>query len=128
MPRRSKGEIEEQRRIGQRIRFHRLRLDLTLAQIADVLEVPYQLVQRLESGAAVLTVPRLLKLAEAFRLDPSELLRDFSNFEAREAFAASQELTADERNLLEAWHRITDRVQKRNVLALLERMTQRDGS
>lgn len=122
------SELEEQKLLGKQIRAVRDRLKLTRNQVADVLDTNELMVKRLESGSAVLTVPRLFKLAEAFQLEPSDLLRDFSSWEAREGSGSLSDLSEEERRLLRAWHRITDRVQKRNVLALLERMTERDGS
>jgi transcriptional regulator with XRE-family HTH domain len=101
-----------------------LRLGLTLGAVAEVLSDPYQMVQRLEAGTAILTIPRLLKLAEAFRMDPADLLREAAAhpYEAREGAVVFHDLTDEERRLLEAWHRIPDRVQKRNLLDLMERM------
>lgn len=122
MPRRSRTEIDEQRRLGKRIQHHRNRLGLTQSQVADHLDVPYQKVQRLERGTATLTIPRLLGLAKAFAIDPAELLRDLAEAEAQEPLLARLPLTEEEERLLAAWHRIDDRVQQRNILDLMERM------
>ena len=117
-------ELEEQQRLGRLLRQYRNRQNLTLNQIADALGAPILLVQRLERGEALLTVPRLLKLAEAFHMDPVDMLREFSPhpLEVRESSLTFHDLTDEERRLLEAWHRINDRVQKRNLLDLMERM------
>jgi transcriptional regulator with XRE-family HTH domain len=90
--------------------------------VADFLETSELMVKRLENGTAILTVPRLLKLAEAFRVDPAELLRDFSNWEARKEALLPKELTEEERRLLEAYHQVEDKMQRRNILDLIERM------
>lgn len=119
---RNPNELEEQRTLGQRIRYRRECLKLTRNQVADFLDTNELMVQRLENGTAILTVPRLIKLAEAFQVDPAELLRDFSGWEAREGAPSLQDLTDEERRLLSAWHRITDKVQRHNVLDLVERM------
>lgn len=128
MSKKRSSELEEQKQLGQQIRLIRDRLKLTRNQVADVLDTNELMVKRLESGTATLTVPRLIKLAEAFGTDPAELLRDFSSWEAREGAPSLQDLTPEERRLLEAWHRIPDRVQKRNILDLVERMSVRESS
>jgi transcriptional regulator with XRE-family HTH domain len=119
---RSTPELDDQRRIGARIKQHRTRLGLTIAQVADHLEVPYLMVQRLERGTATLTVPRLIRLASAFGVEPGELLKDFAGFEANETLAQGSILTAEESRLLQAFHAIPDKVQRRNLLDLMERM------
>jgi transcriptional regulator with XRE-family HTH domain len=115
-------ELEAQQALGRRIRYRRESLKLTRKQVADCLETHELMVKRLENGTAILTVPRLIKLAEAFRVDPAELLRDFSRWEAREDAPSLQDLTDEERRLLSAWHRIPDKVQRHNILDLVERM------
>ncbi len=80
------------------------------------------MVQRLENGTAILTVPRMLKLAEAFGVDPAELLLDLSSWEVREGAIHLRDLSDEERRLLAAWNKIEDRVQRRTVLELVERM------
>ena len=122
MPRRIRTEIDEQKRLGKRIQFHRNRLGLTQGEVAEILDTTYQQVQRLERGTATLTIPRLLLLAEAFRLDPAALLRDLAETEAQEPLLARLPLTEEEERLLTAWHRIDDKVQRRNILDLMERM------
>ena len=120
MSKRSPGELEDQKRLGRILGQHRTRLNLTQSQVAEHLEVPNQLIQRLERGKATLTVPRLLKLAEIFRLAPASLLDSMSDFEAHED--AFDQLTEEEQRLLRAFHRIPDRIQRRNILDLIERM------
>ncbi len=122
MSKRHPEELEEQQALGRRIRYRRESLRLTRGKVADFLETSELMVKRLENGTAILTVPRLLKLAEAFRVDPAELLRDFSNWEAREEALPPKDLTEEERRLLEAYHRVEDKVQRRNILDLIERM------
>ena len=51
------------------------------------------------NGTAILTVPRLIKLAEAFGVDPAELLRDVSSWEASEGAPSLRGLTDEERRL-----------------------------
>lgn len=114
--------MEDQKLLGKQIRTIRDRLKLTRNQVADFLDTNELMVKRLENGTAILTVPRLIKLAEAFGVDPAELLRDFSSWEVREGAPSLQDLTDEERRLLSAWHRITDKVQRHNVLDLVERM------
>ena len=116
------SELEEQRQLGKQIRAIRDRLKLTRNQVADFLDTSELMVQRLENGTAILTVPRLIKLAEAFGVDPAELLRDLSNWEAREGAPSLRDLTPEEDRLIKAWHRIPDKVQRHNVLDLVERM------
>lgn len=123
VPNRTPSELEEQKRLGALLREHRKRSGLSQRQIADALECQILLVQRLERGEALLTIPRLIRLAEAFHIDPTDLLHEVSPFEAHEDLRRPVRLTDEERRLLEAFHRIEDRVQRHNVLALIERMT-----
>lgn len=123
MSKRSPSELEEQKRLGRIICHHRNRLKLTQSQIAEHLEVPNQLVQRLERGEATLTIPRLIKLAEAFQLSPGVFLDSLAETKARKQPAAAASLTDEERRLLQAFHQIPDRIQRRNILDLIERMT-----
>ncbi len=111
---------------GGRIRFRKV-LGLSAGIPGAGLRAPAlmqfrYLIQRIERGEALLTVPRLIKLAEAFGVDPAELLRDFSSWEAREGDPSLRDLTDEERRLLTAWHRFPDKVQRHNVLDLVERM------
>ncbi|MBK8803583.1 MAG: helix-turn-helix transcriptional regulator [Fibrobacteres bacterium] len=122
MSKRSPNELEEQKRLGELIRERRRNAELTQNDLADALDVPLLLIQRIERGEALLTVPRLIKLAEAFQVDPAELLRDLSSWEAREGASSLRDLTHEERRLLSAYHRIEDKVQRRNILDLIERM------
>ncbi|HNY32560.1 MAG TPA: helix-turn-helix transcriptional regulator [Fibrobacteria bacterium] len=118
----SSVELEDQRRLGRQIRAIRDRLKLTRNDVADVLGTSELMVQRLENGTAILTVPRMLKLAEAFGVDPAELLLDLSSWEVREGAIHLRDLSDEERRLLAAWNKIEDRVQRRTVLELVERM------
>lgn len=120
MSKRSLGELEDQKRLGRILGQHRTRLNLTQSQVAEHLEVPNQMVQRLERGEATLTIPRLLKLAEIFQLSPASLLDSMCDFEAHED--AFGQLTEEEQRLLRAFHRVPDRIQRRNILDLIERM------
>ncbi len=122
MSKRNPRELKEQQALGQRIRYRRERLRLTRNHVADFLETSELMVKRLENGTAILTVPRLIKLADAFRVDPAMLLRDFSNWEAREAPPTLKELTEEEHRLLAAYHRVSDKMQRHNILDLIERM------
>lgn len=118
----SSAELEDQRRLGRQIRAIRDRLKLTRNDVADVLGTSELMVQRLENGTAILTVPRMLKLADAFGVDPAELLHDLSSWEVREGAPSLRDLTEEERRLLVAWNRIEDKVQRRTILELVERM------
>jgi len=58
-------------RVGQRLKDVRLMLRMSQTQLADQVGVTFQQIQKYESGASVLAVPRFLAIAEALQADPS---------------------------------------------------------
>ncbi|WP_372784542.1 helix-turn-helix domain-containing protein [Phenylobacterium sp.] len=66
--------------IGRRIRSRRRLLGLTQTQVAEACGVTFQQVQKYESGASAFSVSRLVKLAQALQLPPSDLVGPVTDF------------------------------------------------
>jgi transcriptional regulator with XRE-family HTH domain len=60
--------------VGRRLRHRRRLLGMTQAQVASVMGVRFQQVQKYESAANALTVPRLLQICAALDTTPSVVL------------------------------------------------------
>lgn len=62
--------------IGRRIKFHRNRLGLTQAQVAEKLEVSAKYISSIERGAANVSLSKLNKIANTLNVDLASLLSD----------------------------------------------------
>lgn len=63
--------------IGQLIKFRRKEIGLTQQDLADVLEITYQQVQKYESGQNRIRASMLVKIAEVLRVDLMYFYKDF---------------------------------------------------
>jgi transcriptional regulator with XRE-family HTH domain len=61
-------------KIGKRVRAARLQLDLTQAELAGRLELEEPTVRSIEAGRRGVSIESLLRLADALRVTPGELL------------------------------------------------------
>lgn len=122
MPRTDKSE---QVRLGQWIRSQRLRAGMTQVQLAEKLDISYQVVQRMEKGLARITVQRMNQLGTILGILPGNLMNDFSMVIAGEDPYPIRDvapLSEEERNLLAAFNRIQDKSLRRTVLELVTKM------
>jgi len=63
------------RRVGQRIRKARLERDLTQEDVAFKVGISASYLGQLERGGRGLTLEKLVKIARALKVDPSELTK-----------------------------------------------------
>jgi transcriptional regulator with XRE-family HTH domain len=115
----------EQIRLGQWIRSQRLRAGMTQAQLAEKLDISYQVVQRMEKGLARITVQRMNLLGTIFDILPGDLMNDFSMVMAGEdphPLRDTAPLSEEEQILLAAFHRIQDKSLRRTVVELVAKI------
>lgn len=70
---------EDQRlakRLGERVREHRLRLPATQEEVAEMVGLSAQVYSRLERGGVLPSVPTLLRLCASLQAKPNDLLLD----------------------------------------------------
>jgi transcriptional regulator with XRE-family HTH domain len=111
------------RTIGRNIRFQRMRLGLSLEQLAQSLGVTYQQVQKYEAGVSRLSGTRLERIAAAFDVPIMALLEGIDAAPPGDSPTIASTLgNPDVVRLLEAYSKIADSEMKRRVLALVERI------
>ena len=64
------------KRFGEKLRTLRQRRDLTLRQLATVLEVSNGYISRMETGNKTPNVAMLVKIANFFNVDLNQLVKD----------------------------------------------------
>ncbi len=77
MPRRAEDKevaIQIAKRLGDRARTARSRLDLTQEELSEIVGITAEALGRIERGAALPSFPTLLRLCAALRVSPSDLL------------------------------------------------------
>lgn len=88
------------RNIGKAIAKYRQTAGLTQAQVAEILDISNDAVSRMERGGIMPTVARLIKLAEIFHCDVTDLLTESSplpNDQAKRFALLLKDLDEDER-------------------------------
>ncbi len=119
--------------VGSRIRLFRLEAQMSQTDLAEQLGVTFQQVQKYEKGVNRVGAGRLTKIAAALRVPVSELLGDDgaeqSNRRAvAEARSPLKLLTPPGAlRLLRAYARIDNGHQRRNIVALVERIASGPG-
>lgn len=74
MPRQPCSPIDQA--IGRNIRFHRMRCGMTQADLAAVLGVSFQQIQKYENGRNHIAASRLVKVAARLDVMPAILLKE----------------------------------------------------
>ena len=69
-------KAETKRSLGQTIKMHRTRCNMTQAFVAESLGVSRQAVSKWESGSSDPSTSNLIALAKLFGISPEELLRE----------------------------------------------------
>ena len=114
--------------VGSRIRLFRLEAQMSQTDLAEQLGVTFQQVQKYEKGVNRVGAGRLTKIAAALRVPVSELLGDDgtgrnNRRDVAEARSPLKLITPPGAlKLLRAYARIDDRDQRRNIVALIERI------
>ena len=114
--------------VGQRIRARRMAQGMSQTELSNLLGVTFQQVQKYEKGVNRVGAGRLTKIAAALRVPVSELLGDDgtgrnNRRDVDEARSPLKLITPPGAlKLLRAYARIDDRDQRRNIVALIERI------
>ena len=77
---------ETRRSLGETIKAHRMRCQMTQEFVAESLGVSRQAVSRWETGTADPSTSNLIALAKLFDVSPAELLRETAGGEGTRAF------------------------------------------
>ena len=119
--------------VGSRIRLFRLEAQMSQTDLAEQLGVTFQQVQKYEKGVNRVGAGRLTKIAAALRVPVSELLGDDgtgrnNRRDVDEARSPLKVLTVPGAlRLLKAYAQISDGHQRRNIVALVERIVSGPG-
>ena len=114
--------------VGSRIRLFRLEAQMSQTDLAEQLGVTFQQVQKYEKGMNRIGAGRLTKIAAVLGMPVSELLGDDGAEQSnRRAVAEARSplkliTPPGALKLLRAYARIDDRDQRRNIVALIERI------
>ena len=114
--------------VGSRIRLLRQRAQMSQTDLAEQLGVTFQQVQKYEKGMNRIGAGRLTKIAAVLGMPVSELLGDDGAAQSnRRAVAEARSplkliTPPGALKLLRAYARIDDRDQRRNIVALIERI------
>lgn len=100
--------------VGKAIARQRQQADLTQEQVAEHLNIGMEAVSRMERGIVVPTVVRLAELAQLFRCELADFLRETSNRPTEQSIVLSQQLArlndADRTLLLDTTLRLVERL------------------
>ena len=106
--------------IGSLIREMRKAAGMSQMRLADKIGVSYQQVQKYEKGASKLSVPRLMQIAEVFRVPVTAFLEDTGLGKVAESQAAYSNLTEDEAQMLMLFRRLKRKKLKNSFLEMLK--------
>jgi transcriptional regulator with XRE-family HTH domain len=119
--------------VGSRIRLLRQGAQMSQTDLAEQLGVTFQQVQKYEKGMNRIGAGRLTKIAAVLGMPVSELLGDDGAAQSnRRALAEARSplkliTPPGALKLLRAYARIYDRDQRRNIVALVERIASGPG-
>ena len=119
--------------VGSRIRLLRQGAQMSQTDLAEQLGVTFQQVQKYEKGMNRIGAGRLTKIAAVLGMPVSELLADDGAAQSnRRAVAEARSplkliTPPGALKLLRAYARIDDRDQRRNIVALVERIASGPG-
>ncbi|MGA2477829.1 MAG: helix-turn-helix transcriptional regulator [Spirochaetia bacterium] len=114
--------------IGKRIRFYRLQRGLTQMELADLVGVSYQQIQKYENEKSQITLRRLIVLAKVLDTSPTAILSAPTGSRLSEKPGRQQSARPrEERTLLELYSKINSPQLKRTVLRLVRNIVEQQG-
>ena len=119
--------------VAEKLRFYREACALSHQQVADALHVDRSSYSKYESGSTAVNIKTLLKLAQIFNVNPTDLLPDESDGGKRpdrlkdsaRADSPIYQLSKDERGLI-ARYRVLSKAEKKQVLELMGNLSKKD--
>lgn len=109
----TKPKITTSREIGARIKERRMELRMSQEDLAELLNVSYQQVQRYENGTSKLNVEKLQVISEALAVPITYF---FESYKPAASENFQPYLTSDENRLLRYFRRIKDSTSKTTVI------------
>ena len=103
--------------IGKKIRELRNANGLSQSQLASMLGLSYQQVQKYEKGANCPNVTRLFQIADVFEVNPIELILPEGYKEKKKK---ATQLKNDEISVLQLYRKLSRKSQKKAVMEMLQ--------
>jgi transcriptional regulator with XRE-family HTH domain len=112
--------------VGKRVRARRTELGMSQTQLAEVLKITFQQVQKYERGVNRVTCSRLSEIASALNVPITFFFSEPAMRAAKRQPIYDLEIgeIADGRRLLTAFQRLPNRAFKLHVIELLERIVE----
>ena len=109
----TKPKITTSREIGARIKKRRTELMMSQEELAEMLNISYQQVQRYENGTSKLNVEKIQIISEALSIPMSYF---FESYKPAVAENTVPYMTSDENRLLRYFRKIRDNTSKTTVI------------
>ena len=109
----TKPKITTSKEIGARIKKRRTELRMSQEELAEMLNVSYQQVQRYENGTSKLNVEKIQVISEVLSVPMSYF---FESYKPAVAENTVPYLTSDENRLLRYFRKIRDNASKTTVI------------
>jgi transcriptional regulator with XRE-family HTH domain len=112
--------------VGKRVRARRTELGMSQTQLAEILKITFQQVQKYERGVNRVTCSRLSEIAAALNVPITFFFSEPAMRAAKRQPIYDLEIgeIADGRRLLTAFQRLPNRAFKLHVIELLERIVE----
>jgi transcriptional regulator with XRE-family HTH domain len=112
--------------VGKRVRTRRTELGMSQTQLAEILKITFQQVQKYERGVNRVTCSRLSEIATALNVPITFFFSEPAMRAAKRQPIYDLEIgeIADGRRLLTAFQRLPNRAFKLHVIELLERIVE----
>jgi transcriptional regulator with XRE-family HTH domain len=112
--------------VGKRVRARRTELGMSQTQLAEILKITFQQVQKYERGVNRVTCSRLSEIATALNVPITFFFSEPAMRAAKRQPIYDLEIgeIADGRRLLTAFQRLPNRAFKLHVIELLERIVE----
>ena len=111
-----KHKIITSKEIGEKIKKRRRELKLSQEELAEILDVTYQQIQRYENGTNKLNVENIQMVAEALSMPLSYFFESYNSPLITEE--KSSHLSSKEKNLLKLFKKIKDNRSKNLIIQL----------
>jgi len=112
------GSIVDTKEVGSRIRIYRQQAGLSQEQLAELVGVSFQQIQKYESGFTTLSITKLQQIALALKVS----VADFFDAEPSKGDVI---LTAEERELLQAYRQVKNGEMRACILKLVSNLNKR---
>jgi transcriptional regulator with XRE-family HTH domain len=112
------GSIVDTKEVGARIRTYRQQAGLSQEQLAELVGVSFQQIQKYESGFTTLSITKLQQISSALKVSVAD-------FFGTEPSMGEVILTAEERELLQAYRQVKNSEMRSCILKLVGNLNKR---